>query len=113
MMLSVATPLPGTLLYEEAVRLELIPREGIDWATVTTKNDGMLMTVERNGEHVPMPLEMRQDLVGRIQASFDVIQNKTLDAKNASRMWYEAQYLPADELAPAYGFRTKAAEVTA
>ncbi len=112
-MLSVATPLPATLLYEEAVRLNLIPREGIDWATVTTKNDGMLMTIEKNGEHVAMPLDMRRDLVERIQASFDVIQNKTLDAKNASRMWYEKQYLPADELAPAYGLRTKASMITA
>ncbi len=113
-MLSVATPLPATLLYEEAVRLNLIPREGIDWATVTTKNDGMLMTVERGGEHVAMPLEMRQDLVGRIQASFDVIQNKTIEKKVASRKWYEAQYLPEDELRePVYGFSTEAAKVTA
>jgi len=113
-MLSVATPLPATLLYEEALRLNLIPREGIDWATVTTKNDGMLMTVERNGEHVAMPLDMRQDLVQRIQASFDVIQNKTIEKKVASRKWYEAQYLPEDELRePVYGFSTEAARVTA
>ena len=81
---------------------------------MTTKNDGMLMTVERGGEHVAMPLDQRLDLVQRIQASFDVIQNKTIEAKVASRKWYESQYLSEDELRePVYGFVSKASEVTA
>lgn len=104
-MLSVATPLPATALYDEALQLGLIPGEGIDWATVTTKNDGMLMTVERNGQNVQMSLEERQDIISRIQAAFDAIQAKTIDAKNESRMWYEAQYLPENELTPVYGIR--------
>lgn len=112
-MLSVATPLPATLLYQEALSLGLIPKEGIDWSTVTTKNDGMLMTVEQGGQHVPMPLGQRRELVATIRAEFDRIQDRTLDKKNASRMWYEAQYLPEDERGPKYGFRTVASEVTA
>ncbi len=105
-MLSVATPLPATLLHQEAVVLGLIPPEGIDWASVTTKNDGMLMTVTtRNGDHYPMPYDQRKELVAKLQAAFDRIQGKTLAAKNASREWYEAQYLPADEVGPVYGVR--------
>lgn len=104
-MLSVATPLPATALYEEAASLGLIPQEGIDWATVTTKNDGMLMTVNHGGKEVHMPKPDRDRVIAEIHAAFDKIQNKTLDAKNESRRWYEAQYLPEDETAPVYGFR--------
>jgi radical SAM superfamily enzyme YgiQ (UPF0313 family) len=110
-MLSVATPLPATPLYDEARELALIPREGIDWATVTTKNNGMLMTVEKDGRHVPMPADERLRIVQALQAEFDRIQLKTLAAKNASRNWYEAQYLPEDAVAPAYGFRKTVADV--
>ncbi len=61
-----------------------------------------------------MPLDQRLDLVQRIQASFDVIQNKTIEKKVASRKWYESQYLSEDELRePVYGFSTEAARVTA
>ncbi len=107
-MLSIATPLPATPLYQEARALGLIPPEGIDWATVTTKNDGMLMTVERDGRHVPMPLEQRRELVARLHAAMDEIQARTLDRRNGRRSWYEAQYLPEDELdqsTPVYGIR--------
>jgi anaerobic magnesium-protoporphyrin IX monomethyl ester cyclase len=104
-MLSVATPLPATLLYQEALTLGLIPPEGIDWATVTTKNDGMLMTIEHRGKHIPMPLDQRRELVAKIQGAFDEIQNRTLEVKNSTRHYYEAQYLPENELAPVYGFR--------
>lgn len=102
-MLSVATPLPGTPLHDEAVRLGLLPREGIDWATVTTKNDGMLMTIEHEGRTVPMPAEERRRIIGELRREFDRIQAKTLAAKHASRHWYEAQYLPAAEAGPVYG----------
>jgi anaerobic magnesium-protoporphyrin IX monomethyl ester cyclase len=105
-MLSVATPLPATKLHEEAVSLGLIDPDGIDWATVTTKNDGMLVTATlADGRIVPMPEDERRDLIGRVQAAFDRVQEKTLEAKNASRYWYEAQYLPEDELTPVYGVR--------
>ena len=109
-MLSVATPLPATALYDEAVALGLIPKEGIDWAIVTTKNDGMLMTIEKDGQHVPMPLEERQRIVVEMHAAFDAIQNKTLNAKNESRRWYEAQYLPESDTAPIYGLRKTLAD---
>lgn len=102
-MLSVATPLPGTELYQEAIDLGLIPKDGIDWAKITTKNDGILMTVEKDDDYFPMPLEERQRTVSEIQAEFDRIQAKTLDAKNKSRLEYERQYLPEDELLPVYG----------
>jgi radical SAM superfamily enzyme YgiQ (UPF0313 family) len=104
-MLSVATPLPATALYAEASALGLIPEEGIDWATVTTKNDGMLMTVDRGGQPVHMPKAERDRVIADIHAAFDKIQHKTLDAKNNSRRWYEAQYLPEDETVPVYGIR--------
>lgn len=104
-MLSVATPLPKTELYQEAIDLNLIPKSGIDWAKITTKNNGILMTVEKDGDYLPMPLEERQRTVSEIQAEFDRIQAKTLDAKNESRLGYERQYLPEDELMPVYGIR--------
>ena len=87
-MVSVATPLPNTPLYREAQELGLI--KDIDWATVTTKNDGMLMTVD-NPEQV----------VKQIKAEFDRIQAKTLNAKNRSRLEYEAQYMR--DAKPRYG----------
>lgn len=102
-MLSVATPLPGTALHNEALSLGLIPREGLDWARITTKNDGILMTVERNGRHVPMPDEMRKTLVADLHAAMNAIQGRTLHRRSASRSWYEAQYLPEDEVTPVYG----------
>jgi radical SAM superfamily enzyme YgiQ (UPF0313 family) len=86
-MLSVAAPLPGTALYDEAVQLGMAP---IDWATVTTKNTGMLSKV-------------KPEIIREIQDAFDKIQEKTLDAKNESRQWYESQYLP--ETGPVYGIR--------
>lgn len=102
-MLSVATPLPATALHTEAVELGLIPKDGLDWARITTKNDGMLMTVERNGRHVPMPLEERQALVASLHEAMNEVQSRTLHRRSASRSWYEAQYLPEDEVTPVYG----------
>ena len=92
-MLSVATPLPGTPLFEEAVELKLINRTNIDWSMVTTKNDGILMTVEKEGEFLPMPLEERQRIVGGVKVAFDAIQAKTQEAKDRSRAEYESQYV--------------------
>ena len=69
------------------------------------KNDGMLMTVDSGGQHVHMPKPERDRVIADIHAAFDKIQNKTLDVKNESRRWYEAQYLPEDETVPVYGFR--------
>ncbi len=107
-MLSVATPLPATPLYFEAIKLGLIPEKGIDWAKVTTKNDGILMTVERDGEHVPMPLEQRRQLVHDLHEAVNKIQARTLERRNSRRSWYEAQYLPEDEakpVTPIYGIK--------
>jgi anaerobic magnesium-protoporphyrin IX monomethyl ester cyclase len=102
-MLSVATPLPATPLHEEAVALGLIPREGLDWATITTKNDGILMTQWVDGRHVAMDREERVRLVADLQAAMNDIQASTLARRSASRSWYEAQYLPEDEVTPVYG----------
>lgn len=104
-MLSVATPLPATELFEEAVELGLIQREGIDWLRVTTKADGALMTVVRDGRICAMPKEERLRILDKMQRWFDRIQQRTADEKNRSRMRYEAEYLPEDELAPVYGIR--------
>jgi len=102
-MLSVATPLPATALHNEAVALGLIPKSGIDWAHITTKNDGILMTVEKDSKHVPMPLDERRALVADLHAAMNKIQERTLHRRSASRSWYEAQYLPEDEVTPVYG----------
>lgn len=102
-MLSVATPLPATALHAEAVQLGLIPREGLDWAMITTKNDGMLMTIEEGGHHRPMLIEQRRELVKQLHTAIDDIQARTLHRRSASRSWYESQYLPEDEVTPVYG----------
>lgn len=104
-MMSVATPLPATALHAEAVKYGLIPQDGLDWATITTKNDGMLMTVEKDGQIVPMPLEQRRELIAELHAAMNKVQERTLHRRSASRSWYEAQYLPEDEVTPVYGFR--------
>jgi len=104
-MLSVATPLPATPLYQEARRLGLIPPEGIDWARVTTKNNGMLMTEERLGRTLPMTEAASTALLGELHSAFDAIQARTIDAKNSSRQWYEAQYLREEDVVPVYGIK--------
>jgi hypothetical protein len=40
-----------------------------------------------------------------MQGWFDRIQQRTADEKNQSRMRYEAEYMPEDEVAPVYGIR--------
>jgi len=102
-MLSVATPLPATALHAEALSLGLIPPTGLDWAHITTKNDGILMTVEKDGKHIPMPLDERRSLVADLHSAMNKIQERTLHRRSASRSWYEAQYLPEDEVTPVYG----------
>ena len=87
-MVSVATPLPDTPLYYEAKELGLIG--DIDWGTVTTKNDGMLMTIDEP-----------QRVVREVKEAFDKIQSKTLDRKNRSRLYYESQYM--NDASPRYG----------
>jgi len=102
-MLSVATPLPNTPLYNEAVSLGLIG-ENPDWAKVTTKNDGMLMTVaDGKGGHISMPAGQRNELLASLFAAFNEIQNKKLEEKNAARLRYEKEYLPG--AAPVYGVK--------
>jgi len=91
-MLSVATPLPSTPLFEEAVELKLINRNKVDWSMVTTKNDGILMAIEKGGEFLPMPLAERLRIVGEVKTAFDEIQAKTQEIKDRSRAEYEEQY---------------------
>lgn len=102
-MLSVATPLPATPLHEEAKRFGLIPETGLDWGTINTKNDGMLMTVEKDGTYVAMPTEQRQQLTQELFEAMNKIQERTLHRRSAARSWYEAQYLPEEEVSPVYG----------
>jgi hypothetical protein len=75
----------------------------LDWAHITTKNDGLLMTVAKDGKHLPMPLDDRRELVTALHAAMNKIQARTLHRRSASRSWYEAQYLPEDEVTPVYG----------
>lgn len=102
-MLSVAAPLPKTALYDEAQRLGLLP-DKVNWTEVTTKNDGMLMTDLVDGKIVPMAENKRLQLVNILHKEFDRIQAKTIDRKNASRRYYESQYI--DEVKDAYGVIT-------
>lgn len=102
-MLSVATPLPATALHTEAVKYGLIPEEGLDWGTITTKNDGILMTTEKDGQYVGMPEEQRTELVAELHKAMNKIQERTLANRSASRSWYEAQYMPEEEVTPVYG----------
>lgn len=56
-MLSVATPLPGTEMYDYALKLGLIDRN-IDWAKVTTKNDGIIFNPNKiPKERIPIIME--------------------------------------------------------
>ncbi len=92
-MLSVAAPLPGTELFEEAVALGLIDPCNVDWEAITTKNDGILMTV---------PEERRYKLLEEICKEFDDMQAETLPIKEASRRKYEVQYIEEGDLQYAY-----------
>ncbi len=49
-MLSVAAPLPGTDLYALGERLGLFDPASLDYAALTTKNDGLLVNPELKGE---------------------------------------------------------------
>lgn len=104
-MLSVATPLPATALHDEAVKYGLIPEDGLEWGSITTKNDGILMTIEQDGKILPMPEAQRVQLVSELHAAMNKIQERTLHRRSASRSWYEAQYLPEDEVTPIYGIQ--------
>ncbi len=90
-MLSVAAPLPGTELFDEAVALGLIDPNNIDWEAVTTKNDGILMTIPN-----------KHKVLEVIRKEFDDMQAETLPLKEASRRKYEAQYIEEGDLPNAY-----------
>ncbi len=49
-MLSVAAPLPGTDLYHLGVKLDLFDPGKLDYAALTTKNDGLLVNPELRGK---------------------------------------------------------------
>lgn len=84
-MLSVATPLPGTDLYRQARDAGLIGADP-DWSTVTTKNDGMLFPRD-------LPRDEVAGIIKDIRARFDAQQRKKAEEKYRYR-----------KLKPGYGF---------
>ena len=84
-MLSVATPLPGTDLFRQARELGFIGDDP-DWSTITTKNDGMLFPRD-------IPREEVLAVIRDIRARFDAQQR----AKAEEKYRYK-------KLKPGYGF---------
>lgn len=84
-MLSVATPLPGTELHAQAKELGYIGDDP-DWTTVTTKNDGMLFRRDIPQDEVTRTIQ-------EIRARFDAQQR----AKAEEKYRYK-------KLKPGYGF---------
>lgn len=84
-MLSVATPLPGTELHEQARAMGYIDDDP-DWTTVTTKNDGMLFPKD-------MPREEVAAAITAIRVRFDAQQRRKAEEKYRYR-----------KLKPGYGF---------
>jgi len=84
-MLSVATPLPGTELHDQA-KAEGFIGDDPDWTTVTTKNDGMLFPKD-------MPRDGVAETIAELRARFDAQQRKKAEEKYRYR-----------KLKPGYGF---------
>ncbi|MCW5893774.1 MAG: radical SAM protein [bacterium] len=84
-MLSVATPLPGTELHAQAKALGYIGDDP-DWTTVTTKNDGMLFRRDIPPDEVTRTIQ-------EIRARFDAQQRAKAEEKYRYR-----------KLKPGYGF---------
>ncbi len=84
-MLSVATPLPGTDLYRQARDLGYIGDDP-DWSTVTTKNDGMLFRRD-------IPRDEVTRIITEVRARFDAQQRKKAEEKYRYK-----------KLKPGYGF---------
>jgi len=83
-MLSVATPLPKTELYTLASEKGYF-KNGIRWAEVTTKNDGILF----NTVYSP---ERKARIMEAVRSAFEDIQKRTIEIKIASRKRYEDMY---------------------
>lgn len=84
-MLSVATPLPGTALHQEARALGYLG-EDPDWTTITTKNDGMLFARD-------IPRDEVATIIAEVRARFDAQQRRKAEEKYRYR-----------RLKPGYGF---------
>jgi len=84
-MLSVATPLPGTELHDQARSMGYIGDDP-DWTTVTTKNDGMLFRRDIPADEVTRTID-------EIRARFDAQQRAKAEEKYRYR-----------KLKPGYGF---------
>ncbi len=84
-MLSVATPLPGTELHTQARELGYID-DAPDWTTITTKNDGMLFRRDIATDEVTRT-------IAEIRARFDAQQRRKAEEKYRYK-----------KLKPGYGF---------
>ncbi len=73
-MMSIATPLPGTELYNEAIKLGLIDPANLDWAKVTTKNDGILFNPEIPKERVKELVALARDEAGAQEAKWAAVR---------------------------------------
>ncbi|MHB8066853.1 MAG: B12-binding domain-containing radical SAM protein [Desulfobaccales bacterium] len=92
-MLSVATPLPGTELYQMSREMGYF-QDGLSWEQITTKNDGVIFN-----RKYPRPEVER--IIQKVQQAFDALQERMLPVKNETRMSYERLY--KEQVAPAYG----------
>jgi len=92
-MLSVATPLPGTELFQMAQEMGYF-QDGLSWEQITTKNDGVIFS-----QRYPRPEVAR--IIQEVQRAFDALQERMLPVKNETRLSYERLY--KDKVSPAYG----------
>jgi radical SAM superfamily enzyme YgiQ (UPF0313 family) len=92
-MLSVATPLPGTELYQMAQEMGYF-QEGLSWEQITTKNDGVIFNQK-------YPRTEVERIIRELQQAFDALQERMLPVKNETRRSYERLY--KDIVSPAYG----------
>ncbi len=81
---SVATPLPNTVLFDMAMAGGYFPN-GVNWSDVMLHNDGILF----NKRYSP---EEKKRIMTKMVAEFKRIQAKTIDEKIGRIKHYESQY---------------------
>jgi tRNA A37 methylthiotransferase MiaB len=91
-MLSVATPLPGTELFQIAQEMGYF-QDGLSWEQITTKNDGVIFNQKYGRAEV-------ERIIQEAQRAFDALQERMLPIKNETRRSYERLY--KDNISPAY-----------
>lgn len=81
---SVATPLPNTVLYDIAMEEGYFP-DGINWSDVMLHNDGILFNKVYSDKD-------KKRIMNEIISEFERIQNKTIDEKVGRIKQYESMY---------------------